>query len=185
MICLCKIWSHWSSVLISSSCTVLSDRCVPYREEMSRFLNVLRSWLLMVSVIAMGNTVQSFRDHSFLSEKLYTGTPEFGERAWQHEMCHHILHSNEHRVSDFKCSGVDMKYTHVCIVELDRKCTWNFVSTVILLRQQSSSFDISIYSKQIYTLISIHQSPRQWISSYSLAIKWSPSKNTCDVQMAK
>uniref|UniRef100_A0A7N6AG37 Ergosterol biosynthesis 28 homolog n=1 Tax=Anabas testudineus TaxID=64144 RepID=A0A7N6AG37_ANATE len=44
---------------------------------MSRFLNVLRSWLVMVSVIAMGNTVQSFRDHSFLSEKLYTGTPEF------------------------------------------------------------------------------------------------------------
>lgn len=48
---------------------------------MSRFLNVLRSWLLMVSVIAMGNTVQSFRDHSFLSEKLYTGTPDFGERT--------------------------------------------------------------------------------------------------------
>ncbi|XP_014066440.2 ergosterol biosynthetic protein 28 homolog [Salmo salar] len=45
---------------------------------MSRFLNVLRSWLVMVSVIAMGNTVQSFSDHSFLSEKLYTGTPEFG-----------------------------------------------------------------------------------------------------------
>ncbi|TNM95499.1 hypothetical protein fugu_016582 [Takifugu bimaculatus] len=44
---------------------------------MSRLLNVLRSWLVMVSVIAMGNTVQSFRDHSFLSEKLYTGTPEF------------------------------------------------------------------------------------------------------------
>lgn len=33
----------------------------------------------MVSVIALGNTVQSFRDHSFLSEKLYTGTPDFGE----------------------------------------------------------------------------------------------------------
>lgn len=48
---------------------------------MSRFLNVLRSWLVMVSVIAMGNTMQSFRDHSFLSEKLYTGTPEFGK--WQ------------------------------------------------------------------------------------------------------
>uniref|UniRef100_A0AAR2KK45 Ergosterol biosynthesis 28 homolog n=1 Tax=Pygocentrus nattereri TaxID=42514 RepID=A0AAR2KK45_PYGNA len=44
---------------------------------MSRFLNVLRSWLVMVSVIAVGNTVQSFRDHSFLSEKLYTGTPDF------------------------------------------------------------------------------------------------------------
>ncbi|XP_043929421.1 ergosterol biosynthetic protein 28 homolog [Protopterus annectens] len=43
---------------------------------MSRFLNVLRSWLVMVSVIAVGNTVQSFRDHSFLSEKLYTGKPE-------------------------------------------------------------------------------------------------------------
>ncbi|XP_048340918.1 ergosterol biosynthetic protein 28 homolog isoform X1 [Sphaerodactylus townsendi] len=42
---------------------------------MSRFLNVLRSWLVMVSIIAMGNTVQSFRDHSFLSEKLYTGKP--------------------------------------------------------------------------------------------------------------
>ncbi|KAM8807183.1 ergosterol biosynthetic protein 28 homolog [Eudromia elegans] len=42
---------------------------------MSRFLNVLRSWLVMVSVIAAGNTLQSFRDHSFLSEKLYTGTP--------------------------------------------------------------------------------------------------------------
>uniref|UniRef100_A0A8B9JZR5 Ergosterol biosynthesis 28 homolog n=1 Tax=Astyanax mexicanus TaxID=7994 RepID=A0A8B9JZR5_ASTMX len=44
---------------------------------MSRFLNLLRSWLVMVSVIAVGNTVQSFRDHSFLSEKLYTGTPDY------------------------------------------------------------------------------------------------------------
>ncbi|XP_012669732.1 ergosterol biosynthetic protein 28 homolog [Clupea harengus] len=44
---------------------------------MGRLLNVLRSWLVMVSVIAMGNTVQSFRDHRFLSEKLYTGSPEF------------------------------------------------------------------------------------------------------------
>lgn len=52
-------------------------RCIPQKARMSRFLNVLRSWLVMVSVIAMGNTVQSFRDHSFLSEKLYTGTPEF------------------------------------------------------------------------------------------------------------
>ncbi|XP_067312371.1 ergosterol biosynthetic protein 28 homolog isoform X1 [Pseudorasbora parva] len=44
---------------------------------MSRFVNVLRSWLLMVSVIAVGNTVQSFRDYSFLSEKLYTGSPDY------------------------------------------------------------------------------------------------------------
>lgn len=50
------------------------------KKNMSRLLNVLRSWLVMVSVIALGNTVQSFRDHSFLSEKLYTGTPEFGEQ---------------------------------------------------------------------------------------------------------
>ncbi|XP_068255586.1 ergosterol biosynthetic protein 28 homolog isoform X2 [Nyctibius grandis] len=42
---------------------------------MSRFLNVLRSWLVMVSVIAAGNSLQSFRDHSFLSEKLYTASP--------------------------------------------------------------------------------------------------------------
>uniref|UniRef100_A0A8C3QTI3 Ergosterol biosynthesis 28 homolog n=1 Tax=Cyanoderma ruficeps TaxID=181631 RepID=A0A8C3QTI3_9PASS len=43
--------------------------------RMSRFLNVLRSWLVMVSVIAAGNTLQSFRDHGFLSEKLYTASP--------------------------------------------------------------------------------------------------------------
>ncbi|XP_061854525.1 ergosterol biosynthetic protein 28 homolog isoform X2 [Colius striatus] len=42
---------------------------------MSRFLNVLRSWLVMVSVVAAGNTLQSFRDHSFVSEKLYTASP--------------------------------------------------------------------------------------------------------------
>lgn len=47
--------------------------------RMSRFLNVLRSWLVMVSVIAAGNTLQSFRDHSFLSEKLYTGSPGLGK----------------------------------------------------------------------------------------------------------
>ncbi|MBN3287588.1 ERG28 protein, partial [Polyodon spathula] len=45
--------------------------------EMGRFLNVLRSWLVIVSVIAVGNSVQSFLDHSFLSEKLYTGRPDF------------------------------------------------------------------------------------------------------------
>ncbi|XP_047591292.1 ergosterol biosynthetic protein 28 homolog isoform X3 [Lutra lutra] len=43
---------------------------------MSRFLNVLRSWLVMVSIIAVGNTLQSFRDHTFLYEKLYTGKPD-------------------------------------------------------------------------------------------------------------
>ncbi|XP_027714311.1 probable ergosterol biosynthetic protein 28 isoform X2 [Vombatus ursinus] len=45
---------------------------------MSRFLNVLRSWLVIVSIIAMGNTLQSFRDHTFLYEKLYTGKPDLG-----------------------------------------------------------------------------------------------------------
>ena len=43
---------------------------------MSRFLNVLRSWLVMVSIIATGNSLQSFRDHTFLYEKLYTGKPD-------------------------------------------------------------------------------------------------------------
>ncbi|KAG7237240.1 hypothetical protein INR49_032573 [Caranx melampygus] len=58
-----------------TSCPVrLTDR---QTVRMSRFLNVLRSWLVMVSIIGMGNTVQSFRDHSFLSEKVFTGTPEF------------------------------------------------------------------------------------------------------------
>lgn len=47
--------------------------------RMSRFLNVLRSWLVMVSVIAAGNTLQSFRDHGFLSEKLYTASPGLGK----------------------------------------------------------------------------------------------------------
>ncbi|XP_032043901.1 probable ergosterol biosynthetic protein 28 [Aythya fuligula] len=42
---------------------------------MGRFLCVLRSWLLMVSVIAAGNALQCFRDHSFVSEKLYTTSP--------------------------------------------------------------------------------------------------------------
>ncbi|XP_012415549.1 ergosterol biosynthetic protein 28 homolog isoform X1 [Trichechus manatus latirostris] len=46
------------------------------RRVMSRFLNVLRSWLVMVAIIAMGNTLQSFRDHTFLYEKLYTGKPD-------------------------------------------------------------------------------------------------------------
>lgn len=48
---------------------------------MSRFLNVLRSWLVMVSIIAMGNTLQSFRDHTFLYEKLYTGKPDLGKKS--------------------------------------------------------------------------------------------------------
>ncbi|XP_017546208.1 ergosterol biosynthetic protein 28 homolog [Pygocentrus nattereri] len=62
---------RWSDALVSSELPLLVSG------NMSRFLNVLRSWLVMVSVIAVGNTVQSFRDHSFLSEKLYTGTPDF------------------------------------------------------------------------------------------------------------
>ncbi|XP_055291668.1 ergosterol biosynthetic protein 28 homolog isoform X2 [Moschus berezovskii] len=43
---------------------------------MSRFLNVLRSWLMMTSIIALGNSLQSFRDHTFLYEKLYTVKPD-------------------------------------------------------------------------------------------------------------
>ncbi|KAM7323476.1 hypothetical protein ACRRTK_017582 [Alexandromys fortis] len=54
---------------------VVRQRSLSVRGIMSRFLNVLRSWLVMVSIIAMGNTLQSFRDHTFLYEKLYTGKP--------------------------------------------------------------------------------------------------------------
>jgi len=35
----------------------------------------------MVSIIAIGNTLQSFRDHTFLYEKLYTGKPDLGKKS--------------------------------------------------------------------------------------------------------
>ncbi|XP_043328535.1 ergosterol biosynthetic protein 28 homolog isoform X1 [Cervus canadensis] len=47
-----------------------------WRGAMSRFLNVLRSWLVMTSVIAMGSSLQGFRDHTFLYEKIYTSKPD-------------------------------------------------------------------------------------------------------------
>uniref|UniRef100_A0A8B9X4A5 Ergosterol biosynthesis 28 homolog n=1 Tax=Bos mutus grunniens TaxID=30521 RepID=A0A8B9X4A5_BOSMU len=43
---------------------------------MSRFLNVLRSWLMMTSIIAAGHSLQSFQDHTFLYENIYTGKPD-------------------------------------------------------------------------------------------------------------
>ncbi|CAI9177261.1 unnamed protein product [Rangifer tarandus platyrhynchus] len=43
---------------------------------MSRFLNGLRSWLVMTSVIAMGFLLKGFRDHTFLYEKVYTCKPD-------------------------------------------------------------------------------------------------------------
>ncbi|XP_068822434.1 ergosterol biosynthetic protein 28 homolog [Capricornis sumatraensis] len=43
---------------------------------MSRFLNVLRIWLMMTSIIAAGHSLQSFQDHTFLYEKLYTSKPD-------------------------------------------------------------------------------------------------------------
>ena len=54
---------------------------------MSRFLNVLRSWLVMVSIVAAGNSLQSFRDHTFLYEKLYTGKPDLGKEANTSILC--------------------------------------------------------------------------------------------------
>ncbi|XDA78691.1 hypothetical protein R6Z07F_008780 [Ovis aries] len=47
-----------------------------WRGAMSRFLNVLRIWLMMTSIIASGHSLQSFRDHTFLYEKLYTSKPD-------------------------------------------------------------------------------------------------------------
>lgn len=55
----------------------------------------------MVSIIAMGNTVQSFRDHSFLSEKLYTGKPSLGK---------------VHRLSYFHCWKDHNLYSLFCIL---------------------------------------------------------------------
>ncbi|XP_037688184.1 ergosterol biosynthetic protein 28 homolog [Choloepus didactylus] len=43
---------------------------------MNHFLNVLRSWLFMVSILTMASALQSFRDHTFLYEKLYTSEPD-------------------------------------------------------------------------------------------------------------
>ncbi|XP_037359733.1 ergosterol biosynthetic protein 28 homolog [Talpa occidentalis] len=43
---------------------------------MGCFWNVLRSWLFMTSIVAMGTSLQCFRDHTFLYEKLYTGKPD-------------------------------------------------------------------------------------------------------------
>ncbi|XP_078674884.1 ergosterol biosynthetic protein 28 homolog [Branchiostoma floridae x Branchiostoma belcheri] len=39
-------------------------------------LATLRGWLAVVAVMAFGNTLQCFRNHDFLAERLYTGTPE-------------------------------------------------------------------------------------------------------------
>ncbi|XP_055394675.1 ergosterol biosynthetic protein 28 homolog isoform X4 [Bubalus kerabau] len=47
-----------------------------WRGAMSRFLNVLRSWLMMTSIIVVGHSLQSFRDHTFLYENIYTGKPD-------------------------------------------------------------------------------------------------------------
>ncbi|ELR60410.1 hypothetical protein M91_21676 [Bos mutus] len=43
---------------------------------MSRFLNMLCSWLMMISIIAVGHSLQSFQDHTFLYENIYTGKPD-------------------------------------------------------------------------------------------------------------
>ncbi|XP_032830094.2 ergosterol biosynthetic protein 28 homolog [Petromyzon marinus] len=44
-------------------------------EGPGRVLSVLRAWLLIVALMALGNTIQTFRNHSFLSTHLYTGSP--------------------------------------------------------------------------------------------------------------
>ncbi|XP_035677117.1 probable ergosterol biosynthetic protein 28 isoform X1 [Branchiostoma floridae] len=39
-------------------------------------LATLRGWLAVVAVMAFGNTLQCFRNHGFLADRLYTGTPD-------------------------------------------------------------------------------------------------------------
>ena len=48
---------------------------------MSRFLNMLRSWLMMTPSMAAGHSLQSFRDYTFFSENIYTGKPDLGKKA--------------------------------------------------------------------------------------------------------
>ena len=45
---------------------------------MSNLLRWLRGWIGMIGIIALGNTVSCFTDHSFLAKRLYTGAPEEG-----------------------------------------------------------------------------------------------------------
>ena len=54
---------------------------------MSRFLNMLCSWLMMISIIAVGHSLQSFQDHTFLYENIYTGKPDLGEKAKTCMLC--------------------------------------------------------------------------------------------------
>ncbi|XP_061285755.1 ergosterol biosynthetic protein 28 homolog [Bos javanicus] len=58
-----------------------------WRGAMSRFLNVLRSWLMMTSIIAAGHSLQSFRDHTFLYENIYTGKPDLGRTLLNTPAC--------------------------------------------------------------------------------------------------
>ena len=63
---------------------------------MSRFLNVLRSWLMMTSIIATGHSLQSFQDHTFLYENIYTGKPDLGEKAKTCILCGSGLNGGPH-----------------------------------------------------------------------------------------
>ena len=54
---------------------------------MSRFLNVLRSWLVMVSIVAAGHSLQSFQDHTFLYENIYISKPDLGKEANTSILC--------------------------------------------------------------------------------------------------
>ncbi|XDB54132.1 hypothetical protein AB1E18_007603 [Capra hircus] len=67
---------HLAFLLWSAHFDLRQKALSDWRGAMSRFLNVLRSWLVMVSIVAAGNSLQSFRDHTFLYEKLYTGKPD-------------------------------------------------------------------------------------------------------------
>ena len=45
----------------------------------SKLMRYLQGWIGIVGLMAFGNTVSCFRDHSFLAERLYTGAPDEGD----------------------------------------------------------------------------------------------------------
>ena len=44
----------------------------------ARMVHYLRGWIGFVGLMALGNTIQCFRNHMFLKERLYNGKPHEG-----------------------------------------------------------------------------------------------------------
>lgn len=61
----------------SAGCLVARQKTFPsLKNTMSLFLSALRSWLFLVSITTLVSSLQSFQDHTFIYEKLYTVKPD-------------------------------------------------------------------------------------------------------------